>query len=83
MKMKYFVILIGAIDFLISYNGGIAQMALLTGLLFGLLYVKSPRVRGFDPMASIQSSYRAWKLKRAKRKFQVYLRKHGSDRDVN
>ncbi len=83
MKMKYFVILIGAIDFLISYNGGVAQMALLTGLLFGLLYVKSPRVRGFDPLASLQSSYRAWKLKRAKRKFQVYLRKHGSDRDIN
>jgi len=83
MKMKYFVMLIGGIDFLISYNVGAGQMALLTGLLFGLLYVKSPRVRGFDPMASVQSSYRAWKLKRAKRKFQVYLRKHGSDRDIN
>lgn len=83
MKMKYFVILIAAINFLISYNGGIGQMALLTGLLFGYLYVKSPRVRGFDPLASMQSSYRAWKLKRAKRKFQVYLRKHGSNRDIN
>jgi membrane associated rhomboid family serine protease len=83
MKVKYFVILIGAINFLISYNGSAGQMALLTGLLFGLLYVKSPHVRGFDPVASIDASYRAWKLKRAKRKFQVYLRKHGSDRDVN
>ena len=83
MKMKYFVILIGAIDFLISYNAGIGQIALLTGLAFGLLYVKSPRVRGFDPVASIESSYRAWKLQRAKRKFQVYMRKHGSDRDIN
>jgi hypothetical protein len=81
--VKYFVILIGAINFLISYNGSPGQMALLTGLLFGLLYVKSPRVRGFDPVASIDASYRAWKLKRAKRKFQVYLRKHGSDRDIN
>jgi membrane associated rhomboid family serine protease len=83
MKVKYFVILIGAVNFLISYNGSAGQMALLTGLLFGLLYVKSPRVRGFDPVGSIDASYRAWKLKRAKRKFQVYLRKHGSDRDVN
>jgi membrane associated rhomboid family serine protease len=83
MKAKYFVILIAAIDFLISYGAGIGQIALLTGLVFGLLYVKSPRVRGFDPMASMRSSYRAWKLKRAKRKFQVYLRKHGSNRDVN
>ncbi len=83
MKMKYFVMLIGGIDFLISYNAGIGQIVLLTGLLFGLLYVKSPAVRGFDPLASFQSSYRAWKLRRAKRKFQVYLRKHGSDRDIN
>jgi membrane associated rhomboid family serine protease len=83
MKLKYFVILIGAIDFLISYNAGAGQMALLTGLLFGWLYVKSPRVRGFDPLGSVEASYRAWKLKRAKRKFQVYLRKHGSNRDIN
>jgi membrane associated rhomboid family serine protease len=83
MKAKYFVILIAAIDFLISYSAGVGQIALLTGLLFGLFYVKSPTVRGFDPMLSVRSSYRSWKLKRAKRKFQVYLRKHGSDRDIN
>ncbi len=32
-------------------------------------------------MASLRASYRQWKLQRAKRKFQVYLRKQGSDRD--
>jgi len=78
MKMKYFVALIAGIDFLISYNAGIGQIALLTGLAFGFFYVKSRRVRGFNPMAALESNYKAWKLKRAKRKFQVYLKKHGS-----
>ena len=84
MKMKYFVILIAAVDFLLSYDAGVGAIVLLLGgLAIGLLYIKAPRVRGFDPMASMQSSFRAWKLRRAKRKFQVYLRKHGSDRDIN
>lgn len=84
MKVKYFVILIAVIDFLISYEAGIGQIVLLTGLAFGYFYVKSGsarRVRTFSPLASAQASYKAWKLRRAKRKFQVYLRKHGSDRD--
>ena len=82
MKMKWFVTLIGVIDFLVSYNAGIGQIALLTGLLWGYLYVRSgSRVRVPNVMASLESSYKAWKLKRAKRKFQVYLRKHGSKQD--
>ncbi len=78
MKMKYFVILIAVVDFLLSYEAGLGQIVLLTGLAFGYFYVKSPRVRGFNPLAALQSQYKAWKLKRAKRKFQVYLKKHGS-----
>ena len=81
MKMKYFVFLIAAVDFLLSYESGIGQIALLTGLAFGYFYVRSPRMRRFNLMGSIEASYKEWKLKRAKRKFQVYLRKHGSDRD--
>jgi membrane associated rhomboid family serine protease len=83
IKMKYFVMIIGAIAFYNSYNlnSGVSDVAHLGGLVLGLLYVKSPRVRGFNPLASIQDTYHTWKLKRAKRKFQVYLRKQGSDRD--
>lgn len=82
MKMKYFVLLIAAVDFLLSYDAGIgAIVLLLAGLLIGYVYIKAPRRRGFDPLASLRSEYKAWKLRRAKRKFQVYLRKHGSDRD--
>jgi len=82
MKMKFFVLLIAAVDFLLSY-GSVVYIALLTGLLFGYLYVKYPlgKRSSFDPLASMQAAYRQWKLQRAKRKFQVYLRKNGSDRD--
>jgi membrane associated rhomboid family serine protease len=83
MKMKYLVLLIAGIDFFLSY-GSPGQMALLTGLLFGYFYVKSPsrpRGRGPSPMESLRGQYRAWKIKRAKRKFQVYLRKQNSGRD--
>jgi membrane associated rhomboid family serine protease len=81
MKMKWFVLLIAAIDFLVTL-GSPGQMALLTGLLFGYFYVKSPnRRRRPSPMVSLRSQYQAWKIKRAKRKFQVYLRKQRSGRD--
>ncbi len=83
IKMKYFVAIVGAIAFINSYNlnSGVSDIAHLGGLVLGLLYVKSPRVRGFNPLASVQDGYQSWKLKRAKRKFQVYLRKQRSDRD--
>jgi len=38
-------------------------------------------MRGFDPVTSLRDSYHTWKLARAKKKFQVYMRKKGSDRD--
>ena len=59
-----------------------AIVLLLAGLFIGALYVKMPRTRRrVDLLGSLGDSYKAWKLRRAKRKFQVYLRKHGSDRD--
>lgn len=85
MKMKYFVILIAAVDFLLSaYQAGIgAIVLLLAGLGIGVLYVRQrgTRRRRVDPLGSLREQYKAWKLRRAKRKFQVYLKKHGSDRD--
>jgi membrane associated rhomboid family serine protease len=85
MKMKWFVLLIAAIDFLVTF-GSPGQMALLTGLLFGYFYVKSPSRargrRGPSPMESLRAQYQAWKIKRAKRKFQVYLRKQNNKSDL-
>ena len=83
IKMKYFVMIIGAIAFLNSFNPSnpVSEIAHLGGMLFGYVFLKLPRMRGFDPMGALEESYRQWKLARAKKKFQVYMRKQGRDRD--
>lgn len=83
LKMKYFVMIIGAIAFLNSFDPAspVSDVAHLGGMLFGYVYLKMPRMRGFDPVGSLRESYRIWKLARAKKKFQVYMRKQGSGRD--
>jgi len=43
--------------------------------------MKTPQIRGIDPVGIVMQQYRQWKLARAKRRFQVYLKKRGSDRD--
>ena len=89
MKMKYFTILVGAIALFLSMSGGgLIGLGLLTGMAFGYGFVKlrttttrgAPRI---DLAGSLQRTYREWKLARAKKKFQVYLRKQRPDRDIN
>lgn len=82
IKMKYFVAIIGGIAFLNSFNvnSGVSDVAHLGGMAFGYLFLKMPKTKNFDPTASVRGAYRSWKLARAKKKFQVYLRKQGSDR---
>ena len=81
IKVKYFVLIIGAVAFLSSFgvNNGVSNFAHLGGLLFGYLFLKTPHMQ-FDPIAPMRRQYRDWKLQRAKKKFQVYLRKQGSGR---
>lgn len=85
MKMKYFTILVGAIALFISFSGGgPTAIAMLSGMAFGYIFLKSRsagRLPRIDPWGTVQRGYQNWKLARAKRKFQVYLRKQGSDRD--
>ncbi|MEQ1883995.1 MAG: rhomboid family intramembrane serine protease [Bryobacteraceae bacterium] len=88
IKMKYFVMLIGAIAFLNSFNSAsrVSDVAHLGGLLFGYLFLRTanPRSRGFNPLGFFRDQYRQWKLARAKKKFQVYMRKQNDhDRFVN
>jgi membrane associated rhomboid family serine protease len=84
IKMKYLVMIYAAIAFFGTYNGGgtVSNVAHLGGMLFGLGLLKSPRLRGFHPLATLRRQYKAWKIERNKRKFQVYMRKHRSDRDT-
>jgi membrane associated rhomboid family serine protease len=81
IKVKYFVMIVGAMAFLSSFqvNTGVSNFAHLGGLLFGYLFLKTPNLQ-FDPVAPVRRQYGEWKLQRAKKKFQVYLRKQGSGR---
>ena len=81
IKAKYFVMILGAIAFLSSFNvnGGLGSVAHLGGMLFGYAYLRMQlRTPSLD---FIGQRYQQWKLQRAKKKFQVYMRKHGNGRD--
>jgi membrane associated rhomboid family serine protease len=87
MKSKYFVMIIGAIVFLQSYMatvGGrgtsVAVLAHLGGLVAGYLLLRGKKLR-FQVIQPAAASYKEWKLRRAKKKFEVYLRKQDSNRD--
>ncbi len=87
MKSKYFVMIIGGIVFLQSYMamvGGkgtaIAVMAHLGGLVAGYLLLRGRRLQG-QISKPVALGYKNWRLQRAKRKFEVYLKKQDSDRD--
>jgi membrane associated rhomboid family serine protease len=86
MKLKYMVGILGVIALAGALGGGsdLANVAHLGGLLFGYLYVKFVPQRGLLFMASegyygIRNSYHRWKRNQAKKKFQVYMRKHEQD----
>jgi len=86
MKAKYFVMIIGAIVFFSSIGdagGGVSHFAHLGGMAAAWLYIRSGRVYKRSPglAASLEQSYKDWKLRRAKKKFQVYLRKENAGRD--
>ena len=81
IKAKYLVMIYAAIELLVTLSGGnsgISTVAHLGGMAFGYLYLKGrlPRVA----LPDMAGAYRQWKLQRAKRKFQVYMRKHGGGR---
>jgi membrane associated rhomboid family serine protease len=78
MQMKWFVLIIGVIAFLSSFqvNTGVSAFAHLGGLLFGYFFLKTPNLQ-FDLAGPIRRQYRDYKLRRARKKFQVYLRKQG------
>lgn len=83
IKAKYFVMIIGAIAFLSSFGAtgsGVSHVAHLGGMLFGYLYLRT-RFTGTDVLGSVRRQYEDWKVERARKKFQVYLRKRESDHD--
>jgi membrane associated rhomboid family serine protease len=77
IKAKYLVMIYAAIELLLTFgpNTGVSTVAHLGGMAFGYLYLKGrlPRLN----MPDVTGTYRQWKLQRAKKKFQIYIRKHG------
>ncbi len=88
IKSKYFVMIIGGIVFLQSYmvtfggsrGTGVAVVAHLGGLVAGYLLLRGKHLRT-QVVYPISANYKDWKLRRAKKKFEVYLRKNDSDRN--
>ncbi len=91
---RVYVWIMAAIVFLSTFGdtgSGVSNFAHLGGIVFGFVFLRLGLDRArwpeFHPLESIESQYHEWKMQRAKRKFQVYLRKHGQpprdDRWVN
>lgn len=92
IQMKWLVIIYGAIAlyFVRSPGGAVSHVAHLGGLVCGWIFLKTPALNGsrrrssssgMKPWEAIQHRYKQWKLERNKKRFQVYLKKHGSGRD--
>jgi membrane associated rhomboid family serine protease len=82
IKAKYLVMIYGAvalISALGSGNSGVSNIAHLGGMLFGWVYLKAPMPRFFRflHLPDLGGWYRQWRMQRAKKKFQVYMRKQG------
>jgi membrane associated rhomboid family serine protease len=85
IKAKYMVMIFGAIAFMSSFQPGstVSNLAHLGGMLFGFIYIKTQF--GVRKKAStsfnfdFQQRWKEYKLQRARKKFKVYLKKHGSD----
>lgn len=81
IKVKYFVMIVGAIAFLSSLGSGgsgVAHTAHLGGLVVGYLYLKGLRLR---PLDELRYRWLRWKMQRARGRFDVYSGGRGSDDD--
>ena len=79
IKAKWFVVIMGLIEFVSSMNGpgtGVAHVAHLGGMLFGYLYL-----RGGGMPYRWQLKYHEWRRARLRRKFEVYMTKQDKKKD--
>jgi hypothetical protein len=79
------VMLFGGIAFVFSFQSGstVSNLAHLGGMIFGFLYIRTQfgtrRVSaGPGFRLDLQRRWKEYKLQRAKKKFQVYMKKHDS-----
>ena len=79
IEARYFVMMIGAITFFSSVSatgGGIAHIAHLGGMIFGLLYLRTGRLT-----TNLRWRYEQWRRNRLRRKFDVYYEERHRDND--
>jgi membrane associated rhomboid family serine protease len=88
MKAKYMVMIFGAIAFLGSFQmgGTVSSLAHLGGMVVGYIYIKTQfstrrRPRTSKVPFSVSGWWREYRLQRARKKFQVYMKRHGSDKE--
>ncbi len=86
LKLKYMVAILALIALASALGevGGTANVAHLSGLVFGYIYLKFVPRRGLgfafsEGYYGIRNGYHRWKRRRAAKKFQVYMRKHQHD----
>jgi membrane associated rhomboid family serine protease len=76
IKAKYLVMIYIAVTLWVTFgpNTGVSTIAHLGGAAFGFVYLKwrMPRL-----LPDFGTAYRQWQLRRAKKKFQVYMKKTG------
>jgi hypothetical protein len=80
IRAKDMVMIYAAIELWMSFsvNTGVSNIAHLGGMAVGFVYLKSRWTRRRKPLLpDWRGAYRQWRLQRAKRKFQVYMKKHG------
>lgn len=82
---RVFVAIIGGIAFLMTFGAagsGVSHVAHLGGMVFGWIYLKhKPKFLNVDWIAWFTNWNRQRKLTRARKKFEVYMRKEGRDGD--
>jgi membrane associated rhomboid family serine protease len=83
IKAKYLVMIFVAIELLLTFgpNSGVSTIAHLGGAAFGFVYLKwrMPQLA----LPDLGGAYHQWQLRRAKRKFQIYMKKNGRGPWVN
>ena len=82
IQAKYFVLIMGLIAFMSSFNraSAVSNVAHLGGMLFGFLYLRS-RLRLGGLHWDVFTRFQRWRRRRTRQKFQVYMRKLDQDRD--
>jgi len=75
IKAKWFVVIMGAIEFVSSFStpgSGVSHVAHLGGMLFGYLYLRGLHL---PHNLHLPLRYQEWRRARLRRKFEVYMRK--------